>query len=134
MKKIKVKTASIIEVQDWDKLVEETYGKPYSFQQQDGCKSRGVHHLDVPHEGEYDFENDTIPDEVNGREMGVSFKAWLARDPKEWNGKEEYPGMASFNIRLFWTRNFYPNLQVLANDLHKKGLIDAGEYIINIDW
>jgi hypothetical protein len=39
---IKTKSINIIEVQDWDALVEETYGKPYSFQQQDDCKPRGT--------------------------------------------------------------------------------------------
>ena len=39
---IKTKNVKMVEVSDWDKLVEETYGKIYSFQQQDGCKARGV--------------------------------------------------------------------------------------------
>jgi hypothetical protein len=32
------------------------------------------------------------------------------------------------HINMFWERNFYPNVQMVANDLHKKGLIEAGEY------
>jgi hypothetical protein len=36
---MKTKTVQMISVQDWDKLVKETYGRPYSFQQQDDCKS-----------------------------------------------------------------------------------------------
>jgi hypothetical protein len=121
----------MIKVQDWDGLVEETYGRPYSFQQQDGCKDRGIFKLTVPEEWE-DNDVDSIPDKVNGREMGVSFKAWLARDPKEWNGDPE--DNSEWCIRLFWERNFYPNVQLIANDLHAKGLLPAGEYIINIDW
>jgi hypothetical protein len=35
---------------------------------------------------------------------------------------------------MFWDRNFYPNVQMVANDLHKKGLLEAGEYSIRIDW
>lgn len=38
------------------------------------------------------------------------------------------------NIELFWKRNFYPCLQSVANDLHKKGLVESGEYLIEIDW
>lgn len=62
--------------------------------------------------------------------MGVSFAAWLARDPKQpiLNQTQDY------ELRLFWHRNFFPDIQVVANDLHNKGLIEAGDYIINIDW
>ncbi len=128
---LKVKSVQMIEVQDWDGLVEETYGRPYSFQQQDGCKDRGTFDLTVPEECE-DSDVDSIPDKVNGREMGVSFKAWLARDPKEWNGDPE--DNSEWCIRMFWERNFYPDVQLIANDLHTKGLLPAGKYIINIDW
>ncbi len=124
---INIQKKNFIAVSDFDDLVEKTYGKPYSFQQQDGCKERGTFHMTVPDEA-YDFENDTIPQEINGEEMGVSFAAWLARDPKEWHGPDrEYKDM-------FWERNFYPDVQMIANDLHQKGLLPAGEYVIDIDW
>lgn len=126
---IKIQTKQIIGVNDWDELVVQTYGRPYMFQQQDGCKERQHVPITIP-DGEYDFENDTIPEEINGDEMGVSFKAWLARDPKEWNGKPE----DARNLDMFWERNFYPDVQMIANDLHAKGLIPAGNYEINIDW
>lgn len=126
---IKVQTKQIIDVGDFDDLVEKTYGKPYNFQQQDDCKPRGTHHITVP-DTPYDFEKDTIPEEINGSEMGVSFAAWLARDPKEWNGA---PGDKMFT-EMFWQRNFYPNVQMIVNDLHAKGLFPAGEYVIEIDW
>jgi hypothetical protein len=60
----------------------------------------------------------------------AKFEKWLERDPKEWNGKEEDKRF----LDLFWDRNFYPDIQTVANDLHKKGLIEAGEYTIKIDW
>ena len=62
--------------------------------------------------------------------MGVSFKAWLARDPKEWNGDPNKKNC----LELFWERNFYPSLESVANDLYEKGLLPAGNYAINIDW
>lgn len=130
---VKIKTQAVIDVHDWDKLVQDTYGKPYSFQQQDDCKDRGMEYIIVPDPEVEDYENDTVPEEVNGKEMGVSFKAWLARDPNEWNGI--LGGLSKkFSIDLFWARNFYPHVSVLANDLHAKGLLPAGEYAINIDW
>lgn len=129
---MKIKTVQSIDVSDWDELVESTYGRPYNFQQQDDCKDRGIEHITVPDDPE-DFENDTIPEEVNGEEMGVSFKAWLARDPKqpldtddEWDRKN--------GLQLFWFRNFYPHVSMIANDLHAKGLLPAGKYQIVIDW
>ncbi len=46
--KLKVSKRLQISVQDWDKLVEETYGKPYMFQQQDGCQERGIFTIEIP--------------------------------------------------------------------------------------
>lgn len=80
---IKINKRNAIDLQDWDNLVEETYGKTYSFQQQDGCKERQTVTITVPVEYPEDYENDTVPEVVNGEEMGVSFKAWLERDPNQ---------------------------------------------------
>jgi hypothetical protein len=118
-----------ITLEEWDDLVIETYGKPYAFQQQDGCKSRGKCRLRIPSHAE-DYENTAIPERINGYGMGVSFSSWLDRHPKEWNGNEE----KKYLIDMFWERNFYPHVQMLANDLHEKGLLEAGQYVIVIDW
>ncbi len=126
---IKFKKEKVIRVWDWDELVIKTYGRPYNFQQQDGCKERQRFYITVPEEAE-DYENDTIPEKINGDEMGVSFAAWLSRDPKEWNGKANDVKF----LDLFWNRNFYPNVQMIENDLHAKGLMPKGEYTIDIDW
>lgn len=131
------KQVTMIDVFDWDKLVEKTYGRIYNFQQQDGCKPRGIFNLSVPTSEEealeYDYENDSIPEVINGEEMGVSFKAWLERDPKQkLNSEDEY--VRNNGLRLFWRRNFYPAIDMVAYDLYKKGLLPAGEYVINIDW
>ena len=116
------KTKRIIEVSDWDQLVEDTYKVPYAFQQQDGCKDRGTVSITIPHLAD-DYQNDTVPEIINGEEMGVSFQAWLARDPKEWYGNPK----DAKSVDLWWQRNFYPDVQMTANDLHAKGLIEAGE-------
>ena len=126
---IRTRTEKLIDVQDWDNLVTETYGRPYAFQQQDGCKERQLVPITVPDEC-YDFENDTVPEIVNGHKMGVSFKAWLARDPKTTLPDRD----DTFGLVLWWERNFYPDVQMIANDLCEKGLIEAGDYMINIDW
>lgn len=126
---IKTRTETVIDVSDWDDLVQKTYGRPYTFQQQDDCQPRGSFHLIVPEDAE-DYERDSVPEVVNHAEMGVSFAAWLKRDPKEPLG---YDG-GRFSLGLWWARNFYPDVQMVANDLHARGLIEAGEYTINIDW
>jgi hypothetical protein len=129
---MKIATKNVISCQNWDELVSETYGRPYSFQQQDDCKDRGVFNMTVPDSAE-DYENSTVPEVVNHPEMGVSFKAWLARDP---NQKLPVRGDDYGNdfTPMWWDRNFYPDVQMVANDLHAKGLLEAGEYIIEIDW
>ncbi len=123
----------MIDVSEWDALVEKTYGRAYSFQQQDGCKSRGVFRFSVPAESEIDADMpDSIPEKVNGEEMGVKFSAWLARDPKQKLADPDE--QEDYCLRLWWERNFYPDVQMVANDLHAKGLLEAGDYTINIDW
>ena len=129
---LKYKNTKTIDVSDWDNLVQSTYGRPYSFQQQNGCQSRGTVGLSVPSDWTDDESMyDSIPEEINGEEMGVKFSVWLARDPKQplADGRED-----DFGIRLFWARNFYPDLNTVANDLYAKGLIEAGEYVIDIYW
>ena len=40
--------STAIEVSEWDDVVTETYKRPYSFQQQAGCRERGVFRFRVP--------------------------------------------------------------------------------------
>lgn len=136
---LKYTLEKVIDDSDLDSLVVETYGRPYRFQQQDGCKERQRVRVTVP-DHDYDYEDDTIPEVVNGEEMGVSFKAWLERDPKQllneirdksWDDGWD-DGLHS--LQLFWERSFYPDVQMVLNDLHSKGLIEAGNYSIDIDW
>lgn len=130
---VRTRTEQVIDLQDWDALVESTYGRHYSFQQQDGCKSRGKEHLTVSLDEPADYENDTVPEEVNHGDMGVSFKAWLERDPKQpLNSPDEWD--RKNGLSLWWGRNFYPTVDSIAHDLCKRGLIEAGEYVIDIDW
>lgn len=124
---------NIVDVGEWNKLVSNTYGRPYNFQQQEGCQERGVFKITIPSEysqEEEDEMNESIPEVVNGEEMGVRFKTWLERDPNKPILNQTY----DFQLGIFWDRNFYPNIHAVANDLYEKGLIDAGDYVIDIDW
>ena len=127
---LKSRTKQCISCGDLDDLVVRVYGRPYSFQQQNGCKNRGdEEHVRVPTKNPEDYKKSSIPDVINGDEMGVSFAAWLARDPTEWNGDKN-----KRFLDLFWARNFYPHVEMVLNDLHAKGLVKAGDYVIEIDW
>jgi hypothetical protein len=132
--KLKTEKTNVVEVSDWDKLVKDTYKRPYSLQQQDGCMDRGHVTFTVPSiedAEEFDsYMHDEIPEKVNGNEMGVKFAVWLQRDPKMLSGEIK----SRWENNLFWERNFYPNLSTVANDLYNKGLLEAGEYLIDIDW
>ena len=125
---IQIKQINTITVHDFDELVRSTYGRPYSFQQQDDCKDRELVAISVPADPE-DYENDSVPEIVNHEDMGVSFSAWLARDPEQL-----LPGEDKWSTELWWERNFYPNVSMIINDLHSKGLLPAGDYSIDIDW
>lgn len=119
---------NMIELYDLNQIVENTYGRPYNFQQQYGCRGRGIVPVTVPEEYPEDYENDTLPEVVNHPNRGVSFKAWLERDPNQpLDGSTRW-------LALWYCRNFYPSADMVLNDLHKRGLVEAGEYVINIDW
>lgn len=126
---MKTRITTVISDVDWDNAVIDAYGKPYSFQQQDDCKPHGTFKFTVP-DYATDFKNDSVPEEVNHPEMGVSFAAWLERDPETPIKNEQY----AWQTHMWWERNFYPDIHMIANDLHAKGLLDAGDYTIDIDW
>lgn len=127
---IKFETINMIDVGAWDMLVTKTYGRIYSFQQQDGCKERGIEYFNVPQVKIFDYKNNSVPEVVNGDKMGVAFNAWLSRDPKQKINNQSYDRA----LELWWERNFYPSLDSIANDLYNKGLLPAGKYGIHIDW
>ena len=130
---MKTRTETVIDASEWDAVVVSTYGKPYKFQQQCGCRDRGSFRFRVP-DAAFDFDmSESIPEEINGNERGVKFAAWIARDPKTpLNGDEIVT--ERWGIDLWWARNFYPDFQTLANDMLERGVLKAGNYTINIDW
>lgn len=128
---LEYKLKRFVDVSVWDQLVKDTYGKPYKFQQQYGCQERGIHFLTIPAKGEDEDMYDSIPEDIKSSKMGVKFDIWLNTDPEIHKQRNNWD---DFRLALFWDRNFYPDIQTVANDLHKKGLIEAGDYVINIDW
>lgn len=134
MNTLKIQITQMIQVSDWDYFVMEVYGRPYSLQQQGGCRNRSTVYItaspEVPEEYNSYTDRD-IPEELNSSEMGVTFKRWLARDPKKPLSKEE---PLNWQLQMWWERNFYPDVDVVANDLCKRGLLPPGKYTIEINW
>lgn len=134
---LKLTTKKCVDVSDWDNFVQQIYGRPYAFQQQDGCKPRGIVNFTAyPTIEESDVvwaeqqANDSIPEVVNGEERCVKFAVWLSRDPKEQIQNQRY----DWELGMFWERNFYPPLESVVQDFVSKGLLEPGEYTIIIDW
>lgn len=130
-----MKNVTLVDHEEWDELVRQTYGKPYWVQQQNGCWLNGSSiEFSVPGEPN-DYDAKSIKEIVNGLEKGVSFRSWLDRDPKKpLKDEEESRASDKFCLDIFWARSFYPDLQTVANDLHERGLLPAGDYVISIKW
>jgi hypothetical protein len=126
---LNVQNKKVVDVSDWDRLVEQVYGRPYNFQQQDGCKSRGTHNLGVP--TGYTRIDDNINEDGYDEEGydNPSLKFWLSKDPKEYPAHEDKRWR-----EMYWERDFYPDIDEIAEDLYRRGLLEAGEYLIDIDW
>lgn len=45
---MKYKEVKFVSVQEWDRMVQDHYKRTYKFQQQEGCRERGVYWLEVP--------------------------------------------------------------------------------------
>lgn len=132
MPQLRINTVKTILARDWNSFVTEVYGRPYNFQQQDGCRHRGAYELSVHNEYDPEFDagydRDTIKEDVNTTEMCVSLKGWLARNPEQ-----PLPDQRdNYELKLWWERNFYPDVEVLAQDLYHRNLLPAGEYLILI--
>jgi len=119
---LKVSTRKFVELQDWNNFVREVYGKPYNLQQQDGCMGRGTFNITIPSQYAENYPDASY--------YGVSFDTWLNTTDEQLAEK-----IAPYtDTLLHWHRKFYPSPEILANDLFNRGLIEAGEYSINIDW
>jgi hypothetical protein len=125
---LEFETIRIIRLQAWDALVEKTYGKKYSLQQQGGGMERQIKYFSVPCEVAEPLPLE-IPEGINGSEMGVAFESWLSKD------SSTYPeNMDKSQRGLFWARRFYPDFAIIVNDFHARGLIERGEYGLYINW
>lgn len=130
MSKLKIQRhVKVIGCEDWNVFIENVYGRPYNLQQQGGCLTRGTfEQITVPDNYYEEDHADSVPETENGGN-GVNLVAWLARDPNQ-----PVDGRSDYWVRLWWERSFYPHLGAVVNDLHSKGLLAAGEYLITVSW
>ena len=120
---IKSKIKHVISSAAWNKQVSKIYGRPYSIEDQ--FEFNRVLEFKVPNRS-FDFANETVEENEDTKETGVNFKSWITRDPDQKIGSDP----RAFVTTLWWYRAFYPDIEVLANDLFKKGLLERGEYVI----
>lgn len=118
--KLNPTTLTTIWESGFSKYVTEHYGRPYKLQQQGDMLAQGSYvQITVPDEEAWD-ENPTLAE-------------WQAATPPGEHPEGGYdPNVSTENMR--WERDYYPSLEVVANDLHAKGLLDAGEYLIRVYW
>lgn len=130
----KIKNKKVFDIAEWNELIIQTYGRPYDFGEQEGGRDRGVFELTVPSTYDDDYENDKVSEEDGADEdpdeRGVSFKAWLERDPtQKVSGRTR-----KFELEMWWHRQFYPSINTVAFDLYQKGILEPGDYLISINW
>lgn len=105
--------ATVLSETTFSKYVSELYGRPYNLQQQgDMLAQESAVALVVP--------------ELEDWNEDPSLEEWLAATPPV--------SAADYIDTMRWERQFYPSLEAVANDLHARGLLDAGRYIIHVSW
>lgn len=103
---------TLIDESEFSALVTKIYGRPYRFQQQGDMKCQDT------------IETFSVPSEEYGGWTGPSLTEWQIAPPPDGDFKEE----------LRWHRDFYPELEVVVNDLYARGLIAAGDYALHVWW
>lgn len=120
---MRVENIKLIWESELSELVRETYGRPYRLQQQGDCMAQdSMLRATVPDDGWF-----SIDDEPH-------FEEWKARDVNlQPEGVADW-SEHSWRRDLWWDRKFYPHYQVVLNDLHARGLLEAGDYVIHVYW
>lgn len=106
-------TYKYIDMSDWNDLIETVYGeRPYHVQQQDFLPQDSVIFAEVPCDWlEEDLEE--------------NLEIWLSRP---------LPAEGDSIARMEFERESTVSVDALLFDLHKRGLVDEGKYLIHIWW
>lgn len=111
------KTKTYIEVWhvELDKFVEEVYGRSWSYIRSEECNNDSYYTHEVLEEG-LDFYSD--------EEVEEQLTKWLSAEVpnyRDWDACSEFESL-------------FPGAPVILWDLHRKGLIPAGDYLIHVSW
>ena len=132
---MKIEKLNVISDANWSRFVSETYGRPYwfSYQRWRDQGEKGLYRFTLPLEDIEEFDEHgecDVEDIPKPKWFGVKFEYWLERDPKKplvGQTKDE-------QLEDWWENSFYPSHEVIANDLFNKGILEAGDYAIGVDW
>lgn len=107
---------------EFSDLVRKIYGRPYQFQQQGDMMGQDtIYRFSVP----------ATP--LGDHWQAVPFQQWLDADPPTPATDGGFD-RDRFSEELRWDREFYPEVEDVINDLHRRGLIDEGEYAMHVWW
>ena len=123
---LKSKAVQIVQHYDWDEFVEEVYAKTYKFKKQPDKLFTRMQFITVPLAEVEEYKNTKIPFEPFPLQFGVSFETWKNSTPEETLQHFKF----DWDDDDFWECGFFPHIQMIAHDLHAKGLLEAGEYVI----
>lgn len=132
---LKTHHVNLVSDHDWDEFITATYKKSYCFQQQAGCRDRCTYEFSLPLEcepGGYELDLEDVPATLKTFAMQTTFAKWLERSEKEPLSSDTSQSKSA--LELWWQRHFYPAPEVIADNLYKRGLLPAGDYVIEIDW
>lgn len=119
---MRIEDVKLIWESELSALVTETYGRPYQLQQQgDMLAQESMTRATVPQEPDFDSD---LP----------SLEEWSSRDVDAQPEGESSWSEHAWRRDLWWQRKFYPDLQLVLNDLHARGLLPAGDYVIHTWW
>lgn len=99
-------------------LITETYGRPYRLQQ--GGMGEFL--------GQDTIVSVSVPEEADDVDVQL-FAIWLQQD-----ATPPADSIARWKWKLEWERYKAAPIQPILNDLHEKGLLDAGDYVIHVWW
>ncbi len=142
---LKIETWQVIHETEFSKLVEETYGRPYQLQQQEPMMGQNeVRHVVVPSTNTFNGQNDPTFEQWLKRSVnepvpdptGEMWEKFYAENPDQgtYTPRDDARLPGGLTHELWWTRDFYPPLEEVLNDLHRRGLIAEGEYHIEAWW
>jgi hypothetical protein len=118
---LKMSSYKLLKAQQWDKLVQNTYGKPYRLYAQ--VPYSKAYHWQWFYPGsikpDESYLSTDIIDEYDNW-WGVQFDAWVAK-PNTGQGDN------------YWHSKCYPTLAAVAHDLLQKGLISEQGHFIYLE-